>query len=289
MINSQGQQFDPRQYMVNSNFEIFHYKDDTLLEVDYHNHDFYEIYFFISGKVTYIVEGKSYSVKPGDILLINDKELHKPVIEQGPYERIVIWINPDFIRNACTEETDLLMCFRSTIKNKYNLLRPDAKSLGILKNILNKLHACYTNQAYGNDILTRLYLVELIVCLNKIYLDSDIDAIVEDIVYNDKINDIIHYINQNLGEDLSLETLAAKFYTSKYHLLREFKRHTGYTLHSYIHQKRLISAKALLREGLSISEVCQACGFNDYSNFIRVFSKTFNISPKRYARQFLEN
>lgn len=287
MIKWQGQQFDPRQYMVNSDFEFFHYKDDHQLEVEYHNHDFYEIYFFISGKVTYIVEGKSYSVRPGDILLINNRELHKPVIEQGPYERIVIWIDPDFIRRASTPESDLLTCFKTTVKNKYNLLRPDAKTLGIVKNILSKLNSSYMDRAYGSDILTRLYLVEFIVYLNKIYLDSDIDSIVGDIVYNDKISDIIHYINQNLNEDLSLETLASKYYTSKYHLLREFKKHTGYTLHSYIHQKRLISAKALLREGLSIAEVCQACGFNDYSNFIRVFSKAFNISPKKYARQFL--
>lgn len=53
------QQFTARQYMVSPDFEFFHYKDDNNLEVEYHYHDFYEIYFFISGRVTYIVEGKS--------------------------------------------------------------------------------------------------------------------------------------------------------------------------------------------------------------------------------------
>ncbi len=288
-MSSLEQRFTHRQYMLGSNFEFFHYKDEPELEVEYHNHDFYEIYFFISGKVTYVVEGKSYSLKPGDILLVNDKELHKPIIEQGGiYERIVIWVNPDFIKRFCTKDTDLFMCFETTSKNKYNLLRPGAETLSIIRSLVTKLNRAWSSISYGSAVLKELYLAELMVYLNRAYLDTSIDNIEEDIVYDDTINDIIHYINQNLNGDLSLEALSVRFYTSKYHLLRQFKKHTGYTLHSYIHQKRLIMAKALLKEGLSITSVCQNCGFNDYSNFIRVFSKAFNISPKKYARQFSE-
>ncbi len=288
-MSSLEQRFTHRQYMVGSNFEFFHYKDEPQLEVEYHNHDFYEIYFFISGKVTYIVEGKSYSLKPGDILLVNNKELHKPIIEPGRiYERIVIWVNPDFIKRFCTGNSDLFTCFETTSKKKYNLLRPGTEIYSIIRGIVSKLNRACAHLSYGSDVLKETYLIELLVYLNRAYLDNDIGNIEEDTVYDPTINDIIHDINQNLGGDLSLEALSAKFYTSKYHLLRQFKKHTGYTLHSYIHQKRLITAKALLKDGMSLSNVCQACGFNDYSNFIRVFSKTFNISPKKYARQFIK-
>jgi AraC-like DNA-binding protein len=273
--------------MINSNFEFFHYKDEPELEVEFHNHDFYEIYLFISGKVTYIVEGKSYSLKSGDILLVNNREIHKPVIEHGGiYERIVIWIKPEFIKRFCSEESDLLMCFESTSKNKYNLLRPGVEMLNSIKGIISKISRSYTQKAFGNDVLREYYMIELIAYLNRAYLETHIDDIEEDIIYDDKINDVLHYINYNLNEDLSLETLSSKFYTSKYHLLRQFKKHTGYTLHNYIHQKRLISAKALLKDGVRILDVCQECGFNDYSNFIRSFTHAFNISPKKYSRQF---
>lgn len=280
------QQFTARQYMVSPDFEFFHYKDDNNLEVEYHYHDFYEIYFFISGRVAYIVEGKFYSLKPGDILLINNKELHKPIIDEGTYERFVIWINPDFIRSACTSETDLFKCFESTSKKRYNLLRPDAKTLNIIKATINKLNVAYTGKGYGSDVLTRLYVLELLILLNRVYLESDVAAMKGDIVYNSRIDEIIYYVNANLDKDLSLDALSARYYISKYHLLREFKRHTGYTLYGYIRQKRLIAAKALLKDGMSITDVCQACGFNDYSNFIRAFSKTFNISPKKYSQQY---
>lgn len=285
MYNHQ-QTFTHRQYMINDNFEYFHYKDDPHLEVGYHSHDFYEIYLFLSGKATYMIEGKSYSLKPWDILLINNKELHKPIIEQGSlYERIVIWINPDFIRKLCTTSSDLFMCFESTSKNKYNLLRPSAEILNVIKSIISRLNRVLFTESFGSDILTEIYLTELIVYINKAFMDTDIDDIENDINYNSTVNDIIHFINQNLSEDLSLEALSKRFYTSKYHLLREFKKHTGYTLHEYISKKRLISAKALLRSGLSISEVCQKCGYQNYSNFIRSFTNAFNISPKKYARE----
>lgn len=286
-MNYPEQNFTHRQYMINSNFEFFHYKDEPEIEVEFHNHDFYEIYLFISGRVTYLVEGKSYTLKSGDILLVNNREIHKPVIEHGSiYERIVIWIKPEFIKSFCSDESDFLMCFESTSKNKYNLLRPGVEMSGSIKGIISKLSRTFTSKAFGNDVLREYYMIELIAYLNRAYLETHIDEIEEDVVFDDKINDILHYINFNLNKDLSLEALSSSFYISKYHLSRQFKKHTGYTLHNYIHQKRLIQAKELLKEGTRILDVCHECGFNDYSNFIRSFSNTFGISPKKYSKQF---
>ena len=83
------QVFDPRQSMTKGDFEIFHYRDAKFEGVAVHQHDFYEVYFFISGNVEYSVEGKSYLLKEGDLLLINPLELHQPRIgpDQNAYER----------------------------------------------------------------------------------------------------------------------------------------------------------------------------------------------------------
>ncbi len=276
------QKFTTRQYMISNDFEFFHYRDEAPVEVEYHNHIFYEVFFFLSGDVTYIIEGKSYRIKPGDIILINNRELHKTIVEPGKtYERYVLWLDPDFIRTL-GEDTDLTVCFERSAESNYNILRPRTEFYMMIKKILSCLESSVFNDGYGNRILQKSYLTELLVYLNRAFLDSRDEDIELDVVYNDKVSNVISYINDNLNEELSLETLAYKFFTSKYHLLREFKKHTGYTIHQYIHKKRLIMARMLLKEGLKVTEVCLKCGFGDYSNFIRAFKNEFGHSPKHY-------
>ena len=277
------QKFTTRQYMVTRDFEYFHYVDDPTMEVEYHNHDFYEIYFYISGRVTYTIEGRSYKLKPGDILLVHSRELHKPVIEAGEsYQRIVLWVNPEFLQARSIEGANLSMCFETDSPKRHNLLRPNSEMSANIKSILNKFERACISSAFGSPILRNTYLLELLIYLNRAVLETYEEDIEADMEYNEKINDIIGHINENLCEELLLDDLAAKFYMSKYHLLREFKKHTGFTIHKYICQKRLISSKAMLREGLSVSEACTKCGFGDYSNFIRSFKSSYGVPPRKY-------
>ncbi|HOJ09426.1 MAG TPA: AraC family transcriptional regulator [Clostridiales bacterium] len=277
--------FTSRQYMITPDFEYFHYIDRSANEIEYHNHDFYEIFYFMSGNVTYMIEGKSYRLKPGDILLIHNNELHKPLVESGGvYERIVVWVNPDFLKKQSLYNTNLSLCFESSFPEKNNLIRPEPEMLDVLKDILAKFENACNSVSYGSNILKDIYLLEFIVYINKSFLQSFGDKLDEDIEYDEKVNNIIKYVNKNLNDDLSLDSLAQKFYLSKYHLLREFKKYTGYTIHQYIHQKRLIMAKSLLKEGMSVTEVCNRCGFGDYSNFIRAFKNAFGESPGKYFK-----
>jgi len=276
------QEFTSRQHMISSDFEFYHYKDEHPVEVDYHNHLFYEVFSFVSGDVTYMVEGRSYRLRPGDIILINNRELHKTIVKPGKvYERYVLWIDPDHIRTL-GGETDLTMCFERSALRNHNLLRPRAEYYIKIKNAMTCLQNAVFSEGYGNGALKKAYLTELLVYLNRAFLDSQDEDIELDVVYDEKVSSVINHINENLQDDLSLETLAARFYMSKYHLLREFKKHTGYTIYQYIRRKRLITARMLLKEGLKVTEVCQKCGFGDYSNFIRSFRKEFGHPPGRF-------
>lgn len=273
--------------MITPDYEYFHYTNKSTGDIEYHNHDFYEIYFFISGKVSYMIEGKAYKLKPWDILLIHNNEIHKPIVEQGePYERIVLWVNPDFLKREGTKSANLSLCFESSFPRKINLLRPAPERLNKIKSILSEFENACNSMSYGSNILKEIYVVELIIFINKAYLESFGDRIDEDVVYNEKIDNIISHINENLDSDLSLDQLSRKFFLSKYHLLREFKKYTGYTIYNYIRQKRLIMAKSLLRKGFSVTEICGRCGFSNYSNFIRAFKNAFGMPPKKYYNSF---
>ena len=88
------QPFQPRQHMLGAKYEVYHYRDSRLDDVAVHHHDFYEVYFFLSGNVDYSIEGRNYRLLPGDVLLIGPMELHQPHIiqERQPYERMVLWM-----------------------------------------------------------------------------------------------------------------------------------------------------------------------------------------------------
>ena len=78
--------------------------------------------------------------------------------------------------------------------------------------------------------------------LNRIFLEKEYIHDRKAYSSDSQIDQLLTYINRNLSADLSVETLARKYYLSKYYLMRRFKEETGYTLHSYIVSKRLLLA-----------------------------------------------
>ena len=102
--------------------------------------------------------------------------------------------------------------------------------------------------------------------------------------HHKQMDQILSYVNQNLTEDLTLHILADHFYISTSYLCRLFKESTGTTINRYITARRITRAKSLLSEGCSVTETCSRCGFRDYSNFLKAFTKAVGISPKKYAQ-----
>ncbi|HAS6640291.1 AraC family transcriptional regulator [Vibrio parahaemolyticus] len=84
--------------------------------------------------------------------------------------------------------------------------------------------------------------------------------------------------------DVSLEELAKLAGLSPFHLLREFQKQFGFPPHAYQIQQRLRMAKKLLKQGQSISDVAQECGFHDQSHLHRHFKKAMGVTPGQYLR-----
>ena len=268
---------------LNDNFKIFHIRDKKDIKFEYHHHDFSKIVILIDGDLTYYIEGKAYILKPWDILFVNKNEIHKPVVNPNKYyERIVIWLNPDFMAKYAQGNNDLLKCFEVAIKNNYNLLRLNMKSIEIIKNLIQDIQNFNNSNEFGSEILKESLFVQLMVLMNRLFLNSDKNRDIEDIQYDKTIEGVLNYINSNLENDLSIDTIASEFFISKYYLMRKFKNQIGSSIHNYVVQKRLILARSLISDGLSMSSVCSRCGFNDYSSFVRAFKKVYGVSPSNY-------
>ena len=271
--------------MVEPDFELYHYKTKSDLSVEMHHHDFYEILIFLSGSVKYVIDGIVYQLEPNDILLINPQELHRPIVENDViYERIVIYIKPEFVMSKSIANTNLNVCFEQSYPNKHsNLIRFRSQTFSDLKRVIVELKNLGTDPPkFGSALLKETYLTAFLIYLNRLYLESREDVRHEKLIQNSTIDKVVQYINQNLNGDLSLDTLSEKFFISKYHLSHIFKSTTGYTLRRFIQYKRLLAAKSLLKAGYSVTYVCHECGFSDYSNFIRAFRQEFGLPPKKY-------
>ena len=229
---------------------------------------------FLSGKAAYHIEGKSYYLKPWDILLVNRHAIHKPEIDFSvPYERFVLWIRDDI------KSTELLRCFQKAIDRSYNLIRLDSDTQEKLKQLLYELEAALKDEKFGSKLLGSALFTQFMVYVNRIFLEKQYIFDKKSYTFDSQIASILQYINHNLKEDLSVETLSARYYVSKYHLMRKFKQETGYTLHNYIVNKRLLMARTLISNGMPVTKAAQESGFAEYSTFSRAYRKQFKTNP----------
>ena len=283
-MNTPLSTFDPRQKMLRPDFEVVHKWDTDLKEVEVHHHDFYEVNFLVSGDVTYVIESRVYHVKPGQILIINPRELHQVYIEPdaAPYERYMLWIAPSLLQGLSSPQTDLCRCFDMSRPHYSNLLHLSADQRRMIPAMFEAMLESQGNSAYGADLLQRNLLTEMMIHVNKLAdLPSDNTA---DSKNNTMVARVIDYINQHYREPLSLDLLAERFFVSKYHLSHEFNRQMGTGIYQYIQKKRLLIARQLMLEGLKPTEVYAPCGLGDYAAFFRAFKKIYGMSPRDYVQ-----
>lgn len=282
---NKAQIFDSRQSMKNGQFEVFRYRDKKPTNIGVHHHDFYEIYFFLGGTVQYRVEGRTYSLKQGDVLLINPLELHQAQVKPDTlYERIVIWINRNYLAELGGADVKLDACFVHDSAKPTNLLRPDMIHRAKLMELLEKLNDEIHRGRPDCMLYAKSLLIQILIEVNRIAHSENSNA--ELCEEPDLISKVLLYIGSHYQENISLEELASQFFVSKYHLSHTFSSRVGISVYRYIIFRRLMAARELMESGQSPCTVYRRCGFGDYANFYRAFKTEYGISPNEYAAEF---
>lgn len=274
--------FDPRQKMLRPDFEVAHKWDTDLREVELHHHDFYEVDFLVSGDVTYVIESRVYHMQPGQMLIINPRELHQVYIrsDAAPYERYMLWIAPQLLQKLSAEQTDLCRCFDMSRPNYGNLLLLPPQQQKLIPAMMESLLREQTQSVFGSALMQQNLLAELMIHINRLAELSDAAQGEEDTA----VARVIDYINLHYHEPLSLEMLAERFFVSKYHLSHEFTKQMGTGIYQYLQKKRLLIARQLMAEGQKPTEVYAQCGFRDYPAFFRAFRKVYGLSPREFVK-----
>ena len=100
------------------------------------------------------------------------------------------------------------------------------------------------------------------------------------------MNRVVIHIEENLGESLSLSTLAAVACVSRFHFARMFRLSTGYSPMAYVLRRRVERARLQLAQGYQrLSDLAAELGFCDQSHFTRIFRRMTGFTPREYARR----
>ncbi len=266
--------------MESKSFSIAHlYKEEKTMEM--HVHECYELYYSISGGKEFLIGGQFYAISPGDLFIINQYETHRITdIDANAHERIVINFHPDFVRELSDSATDLSECFSCHPDGYQHRIRLDKDSQKRFLYLVNKITSA---DGFGSSIVERATVMELLVMLNILSANNSPDNTVSGNRFDHQVADILAYINKNIAQQVTIEKLAEHFFMSPSYLCRIFKKATGTTINRYITARRITIAKALLDNGVSVTEVYERSGFSDYSNFYKAFQKSVGMSPKKYA------
>ncbi|MDF2586817.1 MAG: rhaS 9 [Anaerocolumna sp.] len=271
---------------LENDFKMFHILDSKRKDFAYHYHDFNKIIIFISGNINYSIEGKNYSLKPYDIVLVNAGEIHKPtVLDNSDYERIIIYVSTQFLNTYKEKDYNLSYCFERAKKEHSNVLRIPSLDKSKLYQVCQELEHSFSDNAFAKELYQKILFLEFMIQLNRTVISNHINYL-DSVNGNEKLLPIIEFINEHITEDISIDTLSENFYLSRYYLMHLFKEGTGYTIGNYITEKRLLLAKNLVQNGSSITEACFQSGFKNYSTFSRAFKKAFHTIPKN--SQFID-
>jgi len=227
-----------------------------------HYHASYELYYLEAGSREYFVEDKFFSVAAGSFVLIPPGKLHRTGGEYG-LRTLVIFTDGFLLRNF-TEETvsKLLQCFSSL------RIIPPAEKQEDLRRTLKQLQNSQSETEFA------IYLAVLLNELSKCTAEENDDTFV---------GMVAEYLNRNYSRSCPLETVAAEFYISKYHLCRVFRKAMGVTVNDYLNQVRVKNACGFLESSdKSIRDIARLCGFQSTAYFSNLFKKHMQISPSEY-------
>lgn len=288
--NTSDSKQNPEQYALEQKrFAVGRLHAEVKNQPVLHTHKVCEIYYSISGGKQFFIDNNCYETLPGDVFVIAPGEQHRLTEQETPrYERFVIFVSLDFLQQLSTPQTDLMPIFGHHPKEFCHRLSLGAAQQSRLEFLLRKITSV---SGFGSDLVENAAFTEVLTLLGGLYLQQEearrINAPLQEEDVRQNVNPLAHqllrYIDERITEPLTISQIAAAFYISDSYACRIFKEEYGTTINKYIQNRRLNIAKSLLAQGVSVTETCERSGFNDYTNFIKLFTRQVGISPKRYS------
>ena len=219
---------------------------------------FYDLTFVLRGRMIYYKNGERFELHRGDAILLSpgDIRARDHIPEEVAYASFNFTLNEGFkitdkafLRGVITDEIYALLSVFSQ-----SHLSPFYHSEEKAKNMLN-------------------YIIFEI--MDSLELRSN----------DNNVMRIIKYVDEHISERITLSEVSEHVHLSREYTASIFKREIGKTVIEYVNERKMLIAKSMMREeNISLYEIAQRLGFDNYGYFSRCFKKYFNTSPKQFQK-----
>lgn len=266
--------------MYNIDFRLALNQNDSWNMSRLHFHDHFEFLLPLTSPGNIFVNDQVYPLERGTLYLIGENTLHR-TMATGSHARYILHISRKTLSELSTPQTDFIQLTRDTFR------RAPLNSAQMTE-VVELFQAVERNKndgSFGSDIHQTVALLNLLLKISPLL---NLSSAGESIRNKDflRVVPILDYIRDNLSDPLTLDQIAGKFFISKHYLCRIFKSATGFSVMEYIIYSRILRARQLLQEGISVQQAGELSGFSDNSHFIRTFGHLTGTSPGRYAKEY---
>lgn len=230
-----------------------------------HCHTQYEMISVLEGDITLMLEGCSYRIRSGQAVIVPPLFYHAVTANQkGLYRRVTALFHlaavPEVLQEHFRNKNAVLTVFRGE----------QSEELGTLCRERDKLFY----MPLGESLMIRHLYGDVQAKQNETVAETD-----------EFLRQVISYIDAHLCERITLEDLAVCVSRSKSSVSHLFEEKMNITPKQYILQKKLALAHKLIEEGTSPTAAAMQVGYENYSNFYRVYRKLFHASPSGRAAE----
>ena len=270
-------------------YEAHHNFSETFEVTQFHCHDYYEFYIHLRGGEFMGVDNQLFLLKPNQIFILPPFSMHglSCTSEMHDYERAYLNLSPEVLRVLGCGQIDLDQFFRAHTTGgvcTYQLSDRDAEQYVAWINRIreNQQNPSFENDAFHNFQNYALMMAVLNLLCRTIRHTNPVEG---EPFGNGIIQEILSYINNHYTQPIRMENLARSFGVSVSWLSHEFVRFTNRSVYDYVLYRRVMLARQQMLGDASLNDIAYQCGFNDYSNFLRSFTKIAGVSPSRYRKE----
>lgn len=255
-----------------------------------HTHPMLEISCTPWGNGVYHIDDRYYSIRPGDVFILNNTEAHGLILEDGQHiNNQVIHFDPSFIWNSLSNDMDynfLLIFFERGTHFSNRLARDNPATQRIFMLMQELLHEL-TERKPCYELIAKIKLQTIFTEIIRHYDYIDTEKVIRPLHENDvvQLNAVLRYIDQHLGQEIRLAQLAEIAHVTPSYFSTLFKKFNGLSPVEYIVHKRVQKAIEMIRStSQSLTSIAMACGFNNSTNFNKAFRKVTGRTPISYRQ-----